>query len=495
MAKPKQLIRPPKKQKPKAAVPETADEFQEAADREEEAGGKWRAGDPTKSGRAFVRALEIYDKALRKHPSNFDLAYNKARLELEITQQPALVEHIGLPLVDLLRQTLESHRYALRLNQEDQALLFNTSQVLTSLAEQFTESGRSPEAIELLQEALELLSTCLSRQEMLLEQQRLDFDDVEEGGVQLEPGEQAASPNGSELSEQSALIETPISASDLLDTVHASLSALTTLVPQVEQPALQAYGDMAHALTEKKALNYISLLPTDAQDQARFALGLDRAIFIAALADEQYSSYVIELDDYLQRLDSFHIPGRENNAHALSAEGEARTELVLSTFDRFEGSDNIPADTCWKQLTVAQDLYTKATKLNAEDARERKGKIYESRGNAELLRHRLATQTDSTLSEKVKQSARTLIQNAQTYYKGSAQLANAVADVELAAKAQQRWLIASTIGAVLYGLDTKDPGFDPRSARGDLVGELEECAELGLIDMSLEEEVMRRLRQ
>ena len=183
MGKPKQFTRAPKKQNSKAADPETADDFQEAADREEDIGSKWRAGDSAKSGRAFVRALEIYDRGLEKHPQSFDLAYNKARLQLEIAQQPALVDHVGLPPVDLLNHTLESHRYALRLNEENPDVLFNTSQVLTSLAEQLSEAGHSPRATPLLQESLELLSSCLSRQEMLLEQQQQDFNDLEDGGV------------------------------------------------------------------------------------------------------------------------------------------------------------------------------------------------------------------------------------------------------------------------------------------------------------------------
>ncbi|CAC9886269.1 unnamed protein product [Aureobasidium pullulans] len=48
-----------------------------AADAEEETGGKWRAGDPAKSSRAFVRAIEIYNNGLQKHPKDADLAYNK----------------------------------------------------------------------------------------------------------------------------------------------------------------------------------------------------------------------------------------------------------------------------------------------------------------------------------------------------------------------------------------------------------------------------------
>ena len=48
-----------------------------AADFEEETGGKWRAGDAAKSGRAFLRAIDIYNNGLARYPTNFDLAYNK----------------------------------------------------------------------------------------------------------------------------------------------------------------------------------------------------------------------------------------------------------------------------------------------------------------------------------------------------------------------------------------------------------------------------------
>ena len=43
----------------------------------EEAGEKWRAGDAAKSMRFFMRAITNYDDGLQKHPTAFDLAYNK----------------------------------------------------------------------------------------------------------------------------------------------------------------------------------------------------------------------------------------------------------------------------------------------------------------------------------------------------------------------------------------------------------------------------------
>ena len=489
MVKSKQFVRPPKKQKPKPTAPETADDFQEAADREEEAGGKHRVGDSVKSVRAFLRALELYDQGLKRHRSNFDLAYNKARLLLEISQQPALVEHVGLPLVDLLQQTLETHRYALKLNEEVPDVLFNTSQVLTTLAEELSELDQDEQAISFLQESLELLSACLSRQEMLLEQQQTDFDDAEEGGVQLDPNEQPASTSSSDQSSQSAHVETPLTPSDLLDTVHASLSALTTLISLVEPSALQTYADMAHALTEKKGASYIKLLPQDdsqARETAHFSLALDRAIFIAAFVDAQFNASMIELQTYTARLSAFddlasHL--KAQSAHALSAEASARTELVLSALDGEAKDVAAAAATCWKHLTLAQDLLTAATKLSTDEAKEKKAEIYSRKGDVELLRHRLACSPNlnPSLPDSAKRSVQTLLANAQTYYKGSSQLAHADGDEEAELRAQRRWVVAGEIAGALYGVEAKAPGFDVERARGDFVAAVEACVDEGLV--------------
>jgi hypothetical protein len=495
MAKLKQFTRPPKKQKAKATAPETADDFQQAADLEEETGGKWRAGDPAKSGRAFVRALEIYDKGLQKHPKSFDLAYNKARLELEVTQKPALVAHVGLPLVDLLKQTLDSHRYALRLNEENPDILFNTSQVLTTLAEQLSEEDDSNNAVPLLQEALELLSACLSRQEMLLEQQQVDFEAAqeEEGGVPLAEAtvEGAASNAESEEEGQMATIENPITPSDLLDTLHASLSALTTVMSLADMHALQTYGDMAQSLTETKAALYIALLPAEEQEAARFAVALDRANFIAAFADAQYNAFVLEAETYLARMDEgFTIPGKEQDAAALNMEAEARTEFAVSVLSRFESSPDLPADVCWKQLSLAQDLYTKAVKL------ESGSQTFLCRGNAEMLRHRIATMPQAKVSDAARKSAPTLAQNAETYYRGAGRLASDD-DEDLKSTAIQRMLIAALLRASLYGVT---PNSDCEkllrtpAVQAELRDALVECAEEGLLDEPLADRLAQDIR-
>ena len=217
---------------------------------------------------------------------------------------------------------------------------------------------------------------------------------------------------------------------------------------------------------------------------------------MAAFAEAQYSFHLIELQTYLQRLDEFNIPGKGENAHALSAEAEARTEAVLSVLDGFQGSPDLPADACWKQLGLAQDLYTQVTKLDTSDAKERKAAVYESKGNVELLRHRLASSPGSTLSDGIQRSARTLIQNAMTFYKGAAQLAKADGEDEVETKARQRWFIAAQIAGALYDAELKESPFGglEKNIRGDIVQELEDCVEEGILDMAVGEEIVKRLR-
>jgi hypothetical protein len=244
-------------------------------------------------------------------------------------------------------------------------------------------------------------------------------------------------------------------------------------------------------------LNYILLLPSDLQDAARFQVGLDRAIFVAAFADAQYSFMAIELETYLQRLDAFSLPGKETSAHALCSEAEARMELAHSIIDRLQSSADVPTQLCWKQLTLVQELYSTATKLEDEDAKERKANTYESKGDVELLRHRLASSLGSPLSDIIKRSAKTLIQNAQTFYKGAAQLARSEGDRDLEVKAKQRWMIAADIGAIMYGLEAKEAPFQGNTdnARADLIRALESVVDEGLVEMGIGEEIMRRISQ
>ena len=47
----------------------------------------------------------------------------RARLQYEISQQPRLLERLSTPLLELLQTTLDSHRLALTINQDNADLL------------------------------------------------------------------------------------------------------------------------------------------------------------------------------------------------------------------------------------------------------------------------------------------------------------------------------------------------------------------------------------
>jgi tetratricopeptide (TPR) repeat protein len=398
---------------------------------------------------------------LAKHPKNFDLAYNKARLQLEISQQASLVDHIGHDLHEWLSIALQSHQYALRLNDSNPDLLFNTSQVLTSLAESLEEADMTDKAVALWEQALEILSSCLARQEVMFEQHRADFPDNEEGGVPLEPEGNASSSvpaadvemqEPSEDSEQTATVESPVTALDMLDTVHASLSALIALVSVIPDTNLEALSKMAHHLTQIKAPGYIDLVPADEQDQARVTTAGLRATFNAALSDSQYQSGLIDLPTYAESLNAFQLPNKDSHVVILGSEAEARLELVHSAIDT--AADSLPVLLCWKQLTLAQDALAKAAALSDADAQARKAEIYQSKGDIELLRHRLiqwpSTRQLDPLTDSMNKAAPTLLQNAKKFYTGSVSFAGRDGDDKAELAAQQRSALVQGIAAHFY---------------------------------------------
>ena len=55
------------------------------------------------------------------------LNLTRARLQYEIAQQPRLLAHLPTPLFDLLQIALDSHRFALKIDQDNPDLLLYAS--------------------------------------------------------------------------------------------------------------------------------------------------------------------------------------------------------------------------------------------------------------------------------------------------------------------------------------------------------------------------------
>ncbi|KAM5431359.1 hypothetical protein McanMca71_003686 [Microsporum canis] len=440
MPKPKTLLREAKtKKKRKQVAPESADEFLAEGVDLEEAGEKWRAGDSVKSMRFFMRAIETYDTGLQRYPASFDLAYNKARVQYEITQHPKLVTQLPGPILDILRIALASHREALKKDQDNADILFNTAQVLTSVAEAITEGRRASEAqteeaLRNLTEALELFQRCLVLQELKFteyeEQLRMMRDGGPERQLQQEQEQQesgydprtaSGSGSGSTEAEEWAAVIEPVTKNSLIDTAIAQLEALATLCGLLTSDpgsSLAWVEEYSSELLREKIAAYVQ--GTDRANE----VAIVRAKFLSILLEVTYRSCRIDLDTYKNELDSAFSNGVDvsqdpaglsNQAEALmgfnSAIADSHPAPGVDGFDR-------SLDLRWQALGVALSRLTAASKLAGT---ENLAKIHIARGDVEMYRWRLGR--PPFLFTAAKDNSGTLLKNAETYYRGGAAIA------------------------------------------------------------------------
>ncbi|EEH34634.1 hypothetical protein PAAG_05683 [Paracoccidioides lutzii Pb01] len=445
MPKPKQLLKGSKsKRKVTNAEPETADEYLAGGIELEEAGEKWRAGDAVKSMRFFMRAIEMYDTGLKRFPNSFDLAYNKARIQYRITQHPKLVTQLTAPIVEILHIALKSHRHALALQQDNADILFNTAQVLTSLAEAITEGRRASEqdtheASRYLQEALDLFQRCLSVQELqFTEGQEKQADSVAESG-ELQVGEQQGHSEADhegmegtarpEQSEQWAAIIEPVTKDTLVDTAVAQLETLATfcgLLTFDTGNTLAWIEEYSGDLLREKIGAYVE--GTDRQNE----IALARAKFVSTLAEMSFRSGRVDFDTYKNELSGAFADVKDlsEKPAALCTQADALIAFNSAMADCEQPDNKKVFDRLlalrWQALSSALDSLTAATKLcQAENL----PKIHLARGDVEMYRWRLGGQPWNY--QVSLENSLTLLRNAQTYYRGAAGLARRDGSIEL----------------------------------------------------------------
>ncbi|KAF7593176.1 hypothetical protein BBP40_011889 [Aspergillus hancockii] len=443
MPKPKSLLKETKtknfKKKASQQVPETADEFLALGVEQEEAGEKWRAGDTAKSMRFFMRAIATYDDGLKKHPHAFDLAYNKARVQYEITQHPKLAAQLPAPLVDILNITLQSHREALNLDQDNADVFFNTAQVLTSLAEVVTDTKHPSDqqlsrAVKYLQEAIELFQRCLTIQEMRYTEMQEGIKLMQSGDVgspeevmqEVQPSVQSSMEDTdeskpSDQQEQWAAVVEPVTKDTLVDTAVAQLETLTTLCNLLTFNPGVGLGwveESSADLLQEKISVYVE------GSSRQYEASLARAKFTCALSEVLYRSERIEVDTYHTEIARVFGPELDLSAdpEGLCSKADALTSFNTALTDLPPSHDHeVFAKSLalrWLALSTALDALTKASKL--PDA-ENLPKIHLARGDVEMNRWRLGMSPWEY--NMAQQNATTLLQNAQTYYRGAAALA------------------------------------------------------------------------
>ncbi|KAI1389251.1 uncharacterized protein F4822DRAFT_194449 [Hypoxylon trugodes] len=437
MPKPKSFAKQVKAKPKKEQRLETADDFQSAGVDFEEAAGKWRAGDATKSMRFFQRAIDVYDQGLRKFPQSIDLAYNKARVQLEIATHPVLIDQLPKPLKDALDLALASHRYTLQLDPDNADALFNTSQVLTSIAELLASdeddetTQNEIEAIKVLREAVELQSRCLSIQEQkyqeFVEQERLANDQEEEPSNQVTGA--TASRDGQESGDTEEdgewfnVVE-PVTRDTLIDTILAELGTLTTLCSIVSSSPEIA---PAHTLPwveglSTSLLEKAQIFSTDQPDRLQ-EIALAKANLVSAILEAGYKSGNINVETYKRerdtafsaaelRLERF-VDGLIANARSLIAFNSALIDV--------ENEDaQIQATLRWNVLT--------ATIANLKSASVIQGVSQEDLATTHLLRGDASLYLCSmafppTSHQTAINTASQNAKNAEVYYRNASRLA------------------------------------------------------------------------
>ncbi|KAG5289626.1 hypothetical protein I7I48_09007 [Histoplasma ohiense] len=446
MPKPKTLLKEMKtKKKSRNTEPESADEYLAAGVELEEAGEKWRAGDAVKSMRFFMRAIEMYDTGLRRFPNSFDLAYNKARIQYEITQHPKLATQLPGPAVEILHIALKSHRHALTLQQDNAEILFNTAQVLTSLAEAITEGKRATEqhtheARRYLQEALDLFQRCLGVQELRFTEEQhqqaenvamaeacvVDRDEQKPNSIPDQPMEGSETGGGSGTteptrSEQWATVIEPVTKDTLVDTAVAQLETLATfcgLLTLDPGSTLAWIEEYSADLVREKIAVYVE--GTERQNEVALA----RAKFISMLAEVSFRSGRIDFDTYKNELSAAFgdVKDLSANPGALCSQAESLVAFnsAMADCDQPYNEDtfNRLLTLRWQALSSALDSLTAATKLPEA---QNLPKVHLARGDVEMYRWRLGRQPWNYQVSNA--NAATLLKNAQTYYRGAAALA------------------------------------------------------------------------
>ena len=421
----------------------------------EEAAGKWRAGDAIKSLRFFSRAVEVYDQGLQKFPQSLDLAYNKARVQLEVATHPLLVKRLDVPVENVLEAALQSHQYVLDLDSENADTLFNTAQVLRTIAENMANDSKydSQSILKLLEEALELQSRCLSVQEMKHEENEKQQQDLMEQAGRSDEA-QATNEDLNHATEDTAAAEDqwfaviePVTKDTLIDTLLAQLGTLTTtcsilaaLGPPT-MPNIAWIEEFSQSIMSRKLPELTSNVEPARQSEIRLAI----AKFTSALLEADFRQGSIDIETYKRERDkAFDISDvtSQQSLEGLVANAESLISFETAISDRPEQAEWATAR--WVALSSAFTNLGAAAKIK-DNSPDDTAKTHFLRGDCSLLQHQMAGPVVS-YPQAVSNAAQ-LLKNAEVFYRNASKLYHDEDQKAIAA-------LRSSLVAILLGNDT-----------------------------------------
>ncbi|KAI0528092.1 hypothetical protein F5B22DRAFT_19496 [Xylaria bambusicola] len=426
------------KKKQNAAKLVDTDDYLQSGDSHEEAMRKHRVGDPAKALRFADRALDVYSQGLAKFPRSFDLAYNKARLELEKATDPVLSEALEMPIIDALRQALSSHNYARDLEPTHPDTLFNMAQVLTSMAERIAEDDESDdsEAIQNLEKALEIQSHCFQLQLAAFEKSRLELEQAMRetaqqemspiGGVEATSSNTTTEPQNVNQEEQWVSIEEPITAVTLLETIIAQIEALSALCSILSSD--QTVSSMsALSWIDSYSTNLLTqTLPTllsenqEALEPRLPDVLLPRAVFMSNYLELSFRVSAIDVEKYRQELDAAFIqPGLDGaSENVLLAIANALLSLNSALADSNSEAESHAAFR-WKILIDAQSRLSSVASIPHID-KHTLATTHLLRGDISLFLQILAY--PPVAHSQAQTTTPQLLKHAEVYYRNASKL-------------------------------------------------------------------------
>ncbi|CAO2657296.1 Nn.00g034220.m01.CDS01 [Neocucurbitaria sp. VM-36] len=545
----KDFLKPKPKGKAKAQEPQSENDFLEAADEFEQAAGKWRAGDAAKATRFFNRAIDMYNEGLKRYPRSFDLAYNKANLEYNITEDERIVSQLGNRTA-LLEETLNSHRFAISLNPTNTDISFNAAQVLTSLAEALleagTQAGAKYEARPLLEEAVDIFTRCLEIQQQEYAQMQDEIAKAQASGeyqeawegerqqtadTQQEEDMDAAS-SSSDAPGDWATVEEPVTPETILETCTAQLGALTTLlglydpntdissIEKKAQDGLETASSRVPALIELVEKSTRPKNEPEQQSGPTLSIGsasaaevdttptedaiLAAANFQASIAEAMYRSGRSTSTTYAQAVEqtfsSLIGNARNGSAPSLasintqSAYADALMDLASALADNAQYTTSTPAfstdiEVQWTALAQAQTLLTQlsASPYTSFISPSRLADIFLARGDIDLFRFRIS------LMEAAKpawtKSGAVLVANAGVFYRGARTYAEKAGATEVQRTADTKAVVAEILKEMASGSATAKEHWKGKSTA--VVKILEQMVEEGIVERQTVESILR----
>jgi hypothetical protein len=441
----------------------------------------------------------------------------------------------------LLEETLNSHRHATSLKPSNTDILFNTAQVLTSLAEAGLEAGTQDAARDLLEEAVDIFTKCLDAQQQEYQQMQADIAKAQAsgeyqeawGGDRPEPTEseqemETASAS-SEAAGEWATVEEPVTPETILETCTAQLGALTTLLglynpadlASIEKkaqdgldtavgkvPALISIIDaspQADLEDEPQAGPTLSLDPSAAMEASTTPKDdaiLAAANFQASLAEAMYRSGRTTSTQYAQAVEqTFARLVKESEtdspdlaaANIRSSYADALIDLASSLSDSIQYAASsstllLDLEVQWTALSQAQKSLTQLSSAPYVSllSAARLADIFLARGDTELFRFRIA------LSESAKpaweSSKGVVVANAGVFYRGARSYAERAGAADVRGTADAKAIVAEILKEVASGSQTRKEHWKGRSE--DVATVLGQMVEEGIVGQENAEGVL-----